>query len=63
MQLGVQFAQSFAILAFIFAKFVYFIILLARCEFLLISLASKILNMSNITKLIACSKLFIQLPY
>jgi hypothetical protein len=30
------------------------------CEFLLIAFASRILNMSSITKVIACWKLFIQ---
>ncbi len=63
MQMVVQFAQSFAISTFIFAKFVCLIILLVGCEFLLIAFASKILNMSSITKVIACSKLFIQLAY
>jgi hypothetical protein len=45
---------------FVSAKFVCLIILVVECEFLLIALASKFLNMSSITKLIACWKLFIQ---
>ncbi len=45
---------------FVSAKFVCLIILVVGCEFLLIALASKILNMSSITKVSACWKLFIQ---